>query len=367
MVPAPGWRLVRRDLARTLRALGRSPETFYRGALAGRVAAAARGAGGVLSAADLAAYRVREREPLWGSYRGHRIASMPLPSAGGAIAIGLLQALEGDDLRAGGFRAPALLHAFVEVERRLFARRAALGDPAFAPDAAAAVREMIDPAVDRALRAEVGEQAAPGAPAGARPPPGGTSHLSIVDREGNAVSLTTTVNQYFGACLVVPGTGILLNDQMDDFDPAPGEPNAWGLRGTGANGVEPGKVPLSSMAPTLVLDPEGRLELALGSSGGSTIPSTVAQVVLHVLGDGMPLDQALAVPRIHCQGLPDEVVVEPFGLDGATARALEARGHRLRFLPRWPFGNPQAAQVDRAAGLFQAASDPRNDGVPAIP
>jgi gamma-glutamyltranspeptidase/glutathione hydrolase len=364
---APGSRLVRRDLARTLRALGRRPEAPYRGPLADRVAAAARAAGGVLAPADLAAYRVREREPLWGSYRGRRIASMPLPSAGGAIVLGLLQALEGDDPRAGGFRDPAFLHAFVEVERRLFARRAALGDPAFAPGAEAAALEMIDPAIDRALRDEVGERAAPSpgpAPGGARPG-GGTSHLSVVDGEGNAVALTTTVNRYFGACLVVPGTGILLNDQMDDFEPAPGEPNAWGLRGSGANAVEPGKVPLSSMAPTLVFDPSGRVLLALGASGGSTIPSTVAQVILRVLGDGMPLDQALAFPRIHCQGPADEVVVEPFGLDGATARALEARGHALRFLARWPFGNPQAVLVDPSTGLREAASDPRLEGVPA--
>jgi gamma-glutamyltranspeptidase/glutathione hydrolase len=180
------------------------------------------------------------------------------------------------------------------------------------------------------------------------------------------VALTTTVNGWFGSCLVVPGTGILLNDQMDDFDAAPGVPNAFGLVGTGVNAVAPGKRPLSSMAPTLVFDAEGRVVLAVGAPGGSTIPSTVAQVIMHVLGDGMALDQALGAPRIHHQWLPDVVLVEPFGLDAATAEALRARGHRLEFRPR-PFGNPQAAAIDWTTGLRQAASEPRFEGAPAVP
>jgi gamma-glutamyltranspeptidase/glutathione hydrolase len=371
-VPPPlGARLVRADLARTLRRLGRAPDAFYRGPLAERIAAAVRARGGVLTAADLAAYRVREREPLWGSYRGHRIASMPLPSAGGAILIGLLQALEGEDPTAGGYRPVRFLHAFAEIEKRLFARRAGLlGDPDFAPGAADAVREMISPAFAAALRARVGERAtpsaeipAPGAPARED---GHTTHLSVVDGEGNAVAMTTTVNTPFGACVVVPGTGILLDDEMDDFDAAPGAPNAYGLVGTGANAVAPGKVPLSTMAPTLVFDAEGRLVLAVGSPGGSTLPSTVAQVIVHLLDDHMPLAQALGAPRIHHQWMPDRILVEPFGLDAATARALEALGHRIE-TARAPFGNPQAVRVDPATGLAEAASEPRYDGLPAVP
>jgi gamma-glutamyltranspeptidase/glutathione hydrolase len=365
--PAPGERLVRADLARTLRLLGKDPEAFYRGPLARRIAAAVRARGGVLAEADLAAYATRDREPLWGTWRGHRIASMPPPSAGGAIVIGLLQALEGDDPGAGGFRPEPFLHAFVEVEKRLFARRAGLfGDPAFAPQAEAAAAEMTSPEVARALRAQVGERATLATEIGVPDRAGHTTHLAVVDAEGNAVSMTTTVNTSFGACLVVPGTGILLNDQMDDFDAAPGAPNAYGLSGAGPNAVAPGKIPLSSMAPTLVFDPEGRLVLALGSPGGSTIPSTVAQVILRVLADGMPLDQALGVPRIHHQWMPDRVVVEPWGLDAATARALEARGHVLSFRSA-PFGNPQAVALDPATGLRTAASEPRLDGLPAAP
>jgi gamma-glutamyltranspeptidase/glutathione hydrolase len=369
--PAVGDRIARPDLARTLRALGRRPEAFYRGPLAARIAAAVRARGGVLAEADLAAYRVREREPLWGSYRGHRVASMPLPSAGGAILIGLLQALEGEDPGAGGYRPERFLHAFAEVEKRLFARRAALlGDPDQVPGAGPAVEEMVAPAYARALRAQVGERATPSAeiPAPSAParPEGHTTHVSAVDGEGNAVSLTTSLNTPFGACLLVPGTGILLNDTMDDFDAAPGAENAFGLRGSGANAVAPGKAPLSSMAPTLLFDPGGRLLLAVGSPGGATIPSTVAQVILHLVDDGMPLGQALGTPRIHHQWMPDRILVEPFGLEAATAAALEARGHALRFIAR-PFGNPQAVRVDPATGLKEAASEPRFDGLPAAP
>ena len=366
-----GDRLRRPDLARTLRLLARDPEAFYRGPLADRIAAAVRARGGLVSAADLAAYRTVERAPLRGSYRGFRVASMPPPSAGGAIVIGLLQALEGDDPRADGYRPVAQLHAFVEVEKRLFAQRAGrLADPAFLPAADAAAQELTSPGYDRALRAAVGARATPSAalpPAG--PAPGGgqhTSHLSVVDAEGNAVSLTTTVNGYFGSCVVVPGTGILLNDQMDDFDAQAGAPNQFGLVGAGVNLPAPGKRPLSSMAPTLVFDAQGRVVLAVGSPGGATIPSTVAQVVIHVLGEGMPLEQAVSMPRLHHQWLPDVVQLEPFGLDAASVAGLEALGHAVRRRDQ-PFGDPQAAAIDWTTGLREAASEGRGEGAPAAP
>ena len=194
---------------------------------------------------------------------------------------------------------------------------------------------------------------------------GETSHLSVVDREGNAVALTTTVNYYFGSCVVVPGTGILLNDEMDDFDTAPGAANAYGLVGRGPNAIAPGKIPLSSMTPALVFDRDGRLQLAVGAAGGARIPTAVAQAIVHVIDDGMRLDEALAAPRLHHQHTPDVVMVEPNGLEAATARALAARGHELSFRPsRWP--NAQAAGV-RPDGLCEAASDPRYEGAPAAP
>ena len=366
-VPEPGWRLVRKEKAATLRALGRDPEAFYRGPLAARIAAAARLRGGILDAKDLAGYAVREREPLEGTYRGHRILSMPPPSAGGAIAIGLLQALEGEDPRAGGYRPERWLHAMAEISKRLYARRGGLlGDPDLVETALPAAREMTTPAFAKVLREAVGERATPSTEVPAPRKDGHTTHLSVVDAEGNAVSLTTTVNYYFGACVVVPGTGILLNDEMDDFDAAPGVPNVYGLVGTVANAPAPGKRPLSSMAPTFVLDPQGRLLLALGAPGGSTIPTTVAQAIVHVIDDGMRLDEALAAPRVHHQWLPDRIRVEPNGLDAATVHALEARGHVIEVAKR-RWGNATAVRVDPETGWREAATDPRYEGAPAAP
>ena len=185
-----------------------------------------------------------------------------------------------------------------------------------------------------------------------------------MDAEGNAVAITTTVNFLFGSCVVVPGTGILLNDEMDDFD-AGGVPNAYGLVGTGANAPAPGKTPLSSMAPTFVFDPAGKLWLVVGAPGGSTIPTTVAQAISHLVDDGMSLEQALAAPRLHHQWQPDVLRVEPNGLEAETARALDARGHRLEIAER-PWGNAQAVRR-RPDGRWEAASDPRYDGAPAAP
>jgi len=365
--PDPGWLLVQRDLAKTLRALGRDPEAFYRGRIAERVAAAIQRRGGVLTKGDLGAYRIREREALWGTYRGHRIASFPPPSAGGAIVIGLLQALEGDDPRDAGYRPEPFLHAFIEVEKRLFARRAgAFGDPDFEPAADVVAREMVSPEFASRVRAEVGARATPSGTIEPSPPPGQTTHLSVVDAEGNAVALTSTVNLYFGSGVVVPGTGILLNDQMDDFDAAPGAPNAFGLQGTDANLPAPGKRPLSSMSPTLLFGRDGKLLLAVGSPGGSTIPSTVVWAIINVVDYRMPLDQALGAPRIHHQWRPDVVVVEPYGLEAETRRGLEARGHTFRDLAG-PFGNPQAVRVDPSSGWREAASEPRGDGRAVAP
>ncbi|HSD18596.1 MAG TPA: gamma-glutamyltransferase [Anaeromyxobacter sp.] len=363
--PAPGDRIVRRELARTLRLLGRDPDALYRGPLAERIARAAQDDGGVLAAGDLARYRVRERTPIEGRYRGYRLVSMGLPSAGGAIAIGLLQALEHEVPREGGYRPVRFLHAMVEAEKALFARRTALGDPAFTPGAAAVLEEMVSPEQAARLSSRIGERARPlAADAPPRREEKHTTHLSVVDGEGNAVAITTTVNFLFGACVVVPGTGILLNDEMDDFD-AGGVPNAYGLVGSGANAPAPGKRPLSSMAPTLVFDPAGKLWLVVGAPGGSTIPTTVAQAISHLVDDGMSLEQALAAPRLHHQWQPDVLRVEPNGLEAETARALAARGHRLEIAKR-PWGNAQAVRR-RPDGRWEAASDPRYDGAPAAP
>ena len=366
VAPLPGARLVRKDLARTLRLLGRDPEAFYHGPLARRIAEAARARGGVLTAEDLGAYRVRERTPLEGSYRGYRILTMPPPSAGGAILLGILGALEPEDPRAGGYRPDRYLHVMIEAEKRLYARRAvSFGDP----DQLKGVREeaefMASPAFAAKLHAEIGERATPAAEVKIEGGAGGTSHVSVVDHEGNAVALTTTVNYYFGSCVLVPGAGILLNDEMDDFETSPGAANAYALTGRGKNAVAPGRIPVSSMAPSLVFDPGGRLVMAVGAAGGARIPTAVAQAILHVVDDGMHLDEALSAPRLHHQHTPDVVQVEPNGLEAGTARQLEARGHTLSFAPR-PWPNAQAAGI-APSGMREAASDPRYEGEAAVP
>ena len=364
-VPSPGTRQKNPALARTLRLLGRDPDAFYRGPLAESIARAAQDEGGLLSAADLAAYRVKDLTPLRGLYRGYGIVSVPLPSAGGAIVVGLLQALEHDDPRAGGYRPVPFLHAMVEIEKELFARRALLGDPDFVPGAEREVKWMTSPEGAAAMRAAVGPRAR--AIEGPPPPPESseTSHLSVIDGAGNAVAHTTSVNAHFGACVVVPGAGFVLNDTMDDFDSAPGVPNGFGAVGSGVNTPAPGKAPLSSMAPTLVFDPGGRLLLAVGASGGTRIPTAVAQVISHIVDDGMSLSQAVSAPRLHHQWRPDVVQVDPGGLEAETARALEALGHVLTFRAR-PGAVSQAVRVTEE-GWREAASDASGPGAPAAP
>ncbi len=224
---------------------------------------------------------------------------------------------------------------------------------------------MAPPEEDAALAAAVGPRAAD---VEAPPPPpesSQTSHLSVIDRAGTAVALTTTVNYRFGSCVVVPEGGFVLDDEMDDFDAAPGVPNVFGAVGSGANAPAPGKIPLSSMAPTLVLDPAGRPWLAVGASGGTAIPTTVAQVISHLVDDGMSLSQAVSTPRLHHQWRPDVVQVDPGGLEAETARALEARGHALRWRPR-PGASAQAVRIP-PEGWREASSDASGEGVAAAP
>ena len=193
-----------------------------------------------------------------------------------------------------------------------------------------------------------------------------TTHLSVIDKDGNAVAMTTTINGSFGSCVVAKGTGVLLNDEMDDFAIAPGVPNLYGVRGGSENAPGPGRVPLSSMAPTFVFDPGGVLRLAVGAAGGSTIPTTVAQIISHFIDDKMSVDRALAAPRIHDQLFPDEVRIEANGLEASTAAALVARGHKLDFVDQI-IGAAQAVSFDPATGFCAAAGDPRIGGAGAVP
>ena len=364
------------ELARTLHAIGEhGADAFYKGRVAQSIVA---GSEGHISLADLAAVKVRDRKPIESTYRGNRIAGMPLPSAGGVMVAALLDVLEREDPRAGGYRPERFLHVMIEAEKRLFAARQRLGDPDFNQGADEKTRSMTTKDYAGALWNSIGEQATP-APQVLQQPEHGTTSLAAVDEEGNAIALTTTVNDAFGSCIVAHGAGFVLNDQMDDFAVAPGIGNAYGLRGDAENAPAPGKVPLSSMAPTLVFDPQGALLMVVGASGGATIPTTVAQAIIHVVDDHMLIDKAIAQPRIHHNLFPDVVHIEPNGIEAQTARALEARGHKLDFavepfeepqehsLFAFPWGKACGVQVDRDHGWRLGACDMRNSGGGATP
>ncbi len=374
-LPAVGQVLVQADLAATLQAVAeRGPDAFYAGPCAEALVALMQDGGGLLTGDDLAAYRPRWRQPVQGTYRGLTVFSMPPPSSGGVHLVQMLNILAGCDLSPRfllaeweGHRffkydsAPAC-HLLIEAMKFAYADRSRwLGDPDFvivpvgrltSMAYADSLRDLILP--DRALP----WQEIPGARV--LPPEGDqTSHLSVVDADGNAAALTLTINLNFGSGLVAPGTGVLLNDEMDDFVAAPGVPNAFGLIGGEANAVAPGKRPLSSMTPTIVLQ-DDRVLLVAGGPGGSRIITSVLQVILDVVDEGLDIARAVAAPRLHHQWYPPVVYYESTGLTAACWAALRERGHDLKL--RAPMGNVQAIWVDPATGVRWGASDPRGMG-----
>jgi len=372
--PAEGWRLVQRDKAATLRRLAaEGPDLFYRGDIAAAIAEAVQDRGGILTAADLASYEARVREPIRGTYRGFDVLSFPPPSSGGIALVEILNVLEGYDLGPLGAGSSASLHLVAEAMKLAFADRAAyLGDSDFvdvpvaglvAKDYAAGLRARINPPRWRRApwtwgRSEVALRVeGPGEPASG----GGTTHFSVTDAEGNAVAVTQTINLILGSGITVPGTGIVLNDEMDDFSIAPDTPNAFGLVDTtGANAVAPGKRPLSSMTPT-VLVKEGKPFMVTGSPGGPRIITTTLLSILNVIDWEMDVMESVSAPRFHHQWVPDRVLVEPaFSRD--VVEALEARGHRVEVSPR-NWSSAQAIVVDPESGRHTGGSDPRSDGL----
>lgn len=353
-------------LARTLRAIAaRGPEVFYRGPLARAIAASVRAAGGILTEADLAAYQVRERPPLRGRYRGHEILAAPPPSSGGVVLLEALAMLEPHDLRRLGVGSSAHLHLVAEALKAAFADRAVhLGDPDFTP---MPVDELLAPERLRARAARLRPDRA--LPAGEwadipqAPDDHGTSHVSVVDAEGNAVALTTTINLDFGSELTAGDTGVILNDEMDDFSAAPGSANAFHLVQSNANAVGPRKRPLSSMSPTIVLGPEGPV-LVTGSAGGPRIVSSTLQVILGVLDFGLDASAAVGLPRVHHQWLPDVLKLEN-EIPADVCGALRGRGHVVERMAA--IGRAHAVVVRREGGRrwLEAASDPRTEGAPA--
>jgi gamma-glutamyltranspeptidase/glutathione hydrolase len=356
-----GTLLVQTDLANTLEAISRDgPRAFYQGWVADKIAAAVRGAGGLMTADDLKAYKAVERPVLRGKYRGLRIVSMPPPSSGGVGLIEMLNILEGFRLKAND---PQSEHLLVETMRLAYADRAhLLGDPDFVkmPVAgllskryAAKLRSIIDR--EYAMPSGKVRGGGPASFEGRN-----TTHYSIVDRFGNAVANTYTLNLSYGVGLVADGTGVLLNNELDDFAAAPGAPNAFGLIGYEANEPGPNKRPLSSMTPTIVLK-DGRPFVVTGSPGGSRIITAVLQVLVNVIDYGMPLNEAVQAPRIHHQWMPDETMVEA-GVPETMVKALAERGHKVTVWP--PFTSVNSIMVT-PKGLVGAA-DSRTAGALAV-
>jgi gamma-glutamyltranspeptidase / glutathione hydrolase len=369
----PGELLKQPELARTLERLAKDPDEFYHGAMARELAAAIHKGGGLVTAEDLAAYEVKEREPIRGSYRGYDIISAPPPSSGGVALVEILNILEGFDLAKSGNRSADTIHLEAEAFRRAFFDRTDfLGDPDFAkiPVAqlidkkyAAAWRDSIDPShatpskeLKRPSFGELERVAQLRIPAIGEPE--NTTHYSVVDAEGNAVSVTTTLNASFGSRVTAEGLGFLLNDEMDDFAAKQGVPNAYGLIQGPANAIGPGKRPLSAMTPTIVLK-DGRLFLVLGSPGGPTIITTVANVLIGVVDFSLDVQEAVNAPRFHHQWLPDGILVED-RLSPDTMNVLRSKGHKLTVRHFW--GDGECIMVDPTTGERLGASDGRNNG-----
>jgi gamma-glutamyltranspeptidase/glutathione hydrolase len=370
----PGERLIQPQLAATLRAISAGgTDAFYHGAIAAAVAAASRLHGGIVTPEDFASYSVTEAPPVSCPYRGYTIVSAPPPSSGGVILCEMLRILSGYDLNAMGFHSSESVHYMTEAMRyAYFDRNRYLGDPAFVANP---IDRLLSDANAASIRARIAShRATPSSSLGtATGPPENatTTHYSVVDRLGNAVAVTFTINDDFGAKVIAADTGFFLNDQMDDFTAKPGFANLFGLVQGEANAIAPGKRPLSSMTPTLVLK-DGKPVLVLGTPGGSRIITTVLEIIVNMIDHGMTLEAAVNAPRIHHQWLPDTLAAEPFALSAETRNALTRMGYHVVPLEVWGTGN--AAEVigispagSRAAkalnfprpGLFYGAADAR--------
>ncbi len=349
----PGDRLVQTDLASSLQAISRhGAAAFYDGPIAHAIVAASRHGDGILAARDFAAYRVRILPTLSCSYRGLHVDTAPPPSGGGVALCEILNILSGYDMRGLGFHSTAAIQHEIEAMRRAYADRQGLGDPAFVHDP---VKRLIDPAYAAAVRQETPADHAVSSAAlmPRQEEKQETTHYSIIDRQGRAVAVTYTLNGWFGAQVVAPGTGITLNDEMDDFATKVGVPNMFGIVGSAANAVQPGKTPLSSMSPT-ILSRHGRAVMVIGSPGGSLIPTITLSAILGVVDYGRTIQQAIDDGRIHEQWTPQTVWVEPGALSDATIRTLTAEGYVFR--QHEPWGSAQGILVGGPA-LGVAATD----------
>lgn len=354
------------ELAATFARLQRhGPNEFYEGETARLIVADMKRNNGLMTLDDLRGYIPKERTPVRGNYRGHEIISMPPPSSGGAVLIQMLNILEGFDLSKLEASSSERYHLMTEAMRRAFADRAEyMGDSDFVK---VPVAGLIDKSYAATLRATINPERASnsnevraGRPAGYESDD--TTHFTVVDADGNAVANTYTLNNSYGSAAVAKGTGILLNDEMDDFAAKPGTPNMYGLIQGERNAVAPRKRPLSAMTPTIVLRKDGSLWFTVGSPGGPTIINTVFCIITNVIDYEMNIQQAIDFPRIHHQWLPDELVGEPFGLSGDTQRALTSRGHKLA--KQRTLGDAEGIMIEEKTGIRLGATDPRrSDGL----
>lgn len=357
--------LVQKDLARTLRLIaGQGPDAFYKGEIADIIVKDMAANGGIITKEDLARYQPIWREAVHGTYRGYDIYSMSPPSSGGTHIIQMLNVMEGYNLREMGHNSSATIHVLAEAMRYAYADRSQyMGDPDFtqvpvkgltSKAYAQSIREQIQP--DKATPSS---QVKPGNPQIHEG--NNTTHYSVVDKWGNAVAVTYTINDWWGSGAAVNGAGFLLNNEMDDFSIKPGVPNMYGLIGGEANAIEPYKRPLSSMSPTIV-QKDGKLFMVVGSPGGSRIITTVLQVISNVIDHGMNIREAVDAPRIHMQWVPDNIRIEPHGLAKDVTDNLKAMGYELTMRGATEyFGEANAIVVDPLTKTATGARDPRGE------
>jgi gamma-glutamyltranspeptidase/glutathione hydrolase len=374
----PGEVFKQPELAKTLERIAANPDDFYHGTLARELVAVMQKGGGLITADDLANYEVKERQPIRGTYRGYEIISAPPPSSGGVALIESLNILEGYDLAKEGNRSAESIHLTAEAfERAYFDRAEFMGDPDFSK---IPVSQLIDKRYADAWRETIiirratpsGELKRPSvfnqldqyAKQHAQPKPVNepeqTTHYSVVDPDGNAVAVITTLNGTFGSKVTAEGLGFLMNNEMDDFSSKPGAPNMYGLIQGPANAIGPGKRPLSAMTPTIVLK-DGKLFLVLGSPGGPTMTTIVANVLMGVVDYGLNVQESVNAPRFHNQWLPDEILMEPVGISPDTIGILQGMGHKINVRKSF-WGDAECIAIDPKTGERLGASDGRNYG-----
>ena len=352
---------VQKELAQTLKRIAeKGRDGFYKGETADYIVAEMKRGNGIITHKDLEDYQAIWRKPIIGQYKGNKIISMPPPSSGGVALLALLQSVENYPLAKWGFQSDSTVRAMVEAERRVYADRAThLGDPDFYK---VPVEHLTDAAFNQARMAKVSlAKATPSDEVKASKFPGyeseETTHYSIVDKDGNAVSLTTTINGSYGSCVWVDGAGFLLNNEMDDFSVKPGTPNMYGLLGGKANAVEPGKRMLSAMTPTII-EKDGKLKMVVGTPGGSTIITSVFQTILNVLEFGMTAQESVSAARFHHQWKPDRIDVEEKAISEAVRKNLEKDGYKI--YKRGPIGRVENIVV-LPTGKLQTGADHRGD------